>query len=55
MKNLVRGLISLSYTDREIDEFDDFPYFLQFFRSHLEHILGKKKWHSPSLNLCNKK
>ena len=31
MKNLVRGLISLSYTDREINEFDDFFLFFAVF------------------------
>ena len=31
MKNLVRGLISLSYTDREINEFDDFSQFFTVF------------------------
>ena len=31
MKNLVRGLISLSYTDCEINEFDDFFLFFAVF------------------------
>ena len=31
MKNLVRGLISLSYIDREINEFDDFFLFFAVF------------------------
>ena len=31
MKNLVRDLISLSYTDREINEFDDFFLFFAVF------------------------
>ena len=31
MKNLVRGLILLSYTDREINEFDDFSLIFAIF------------------------
>ena len=31
MNNLVRGLISLSYKDREINEFDDFFLFFAVF------------------------
>ena len=37
MKNLVRGLISLSYTDREINEFDDFfIFFAVFWQTKIE-------------------
>ena len=31
MNNLLRGLISLFYTDREINEFDDFSLFFAVF------------------------
>ena len=37
MKNLVRDLISLSYTDREINEFDDFfQLFAVFWQLEIE-------------------